>query len=749
MPTSFEQAIPIELQGSPHTPPQPAVLNEQDDKVRSYVINWRNQLRTFRVMKRTIWDECWQLYRGKDNFDAKQDWQTKIVLPKAWSSVKQATSAVKRLLQTPKLPWQIESVNPEDLVEAQRAAQMTDLTKVFTEKAHFIEEFLEGLELGFILGIGVWKLWWGLVPRTRMKVQNQIVQVPYTPINGQAGPPLATDFINPKQSPPPFGQSLQSYQQQDIQAYPEQLPQEALNPLGWGVGPMGAPTAPQSNFQIQKQLVREEILEGKLFIRAVDPYNFYWLPGSKINRWAGTIEDIEVPKWELLEMAKQGMFDPETIKSIKPMRLDEYQKKSQMRFDEPIMAVNGPTPDTGLVKLTEYYGPIVIDGEVVESHGHVIIANDNTVLLNQKNPFLHNKPPYVGFSPLSLPLRTEGVGLVEMVRAVDKALSELANLSVDTLLFRLMPLFEVTPEVYENPEDLETGITPGKILRKNLGQAGTPGITPIAFEDISQGAIQVAASLDRSHQEGSLTPEIQQAIPRYRGSQTATETQLMQQNQESFMGAMAADIEGQALQPMIEMAMDLIFQFIDTANDPRVASILGVGAEIIQGMSKEEIMEMIQGDYKVKATGITSQLQKAEMLQNLIQVMNLIGQNPQAWLPYINQDAFLRRIIESFRPTIHDIDNLMVDPATAQAREAAIHYQEISQQVPQLIQAAQDAQQQQVDVSLKLQEMEHQKQLAEIDKQMQMVQLLGQLQQQQAQQQQQTQQAPQQRNAKS
>jgi hypothetical protein len=54
--------------------------------------------------------------------------------------------------------------------------------------------------------------------------------------------------------------------------------------------------APPSMLAIpQKSVVQEEILEGRLFLRAVDPYNFYWLPGSKLNRWVGTIEDIEIP----------------------------------------------------------------------------------------------------------------------------------------------------------------------------------------------------------------------------------------------------------------------------------------------------------------------------------------------------------------------------------------------------------------------------------------------------------------------
>ncbi len=138
---------------------------------------------------------------------------------------------------------------------------------------------------------------------------------------------------------------------------------------------------------------------------------------------------------------------------------------------------------------------------------------------------------------------------------------------------------------------------------------------------------------------------------------------------------------------MVTMAMDLIFQFLDTSNDPRVASILGVGADTIKGMSREEIFEMISGDYKVKVSGITGQIMKADMLQNLVQFMNLIGQNPQAWLPYINEDALLRRILEAFRPHVHDIEDIISDPATADAKKVAQASEAILPSILQMIQA--------------------------------------------------------------
>ena len=112
-------------------------------------------------------------------------------------------------------------------------------------------------------------------------------------------------------------------------------------------------------------------------------------------------------------------------------------------------------------------------------------------------------------------------------------------------------------------------------------------------------------------------------------------------------------------------------------------------------------MELVQGDYKVHVTGVTGQLEKAEMLQNLVQFMNLIGQNPQAWVPYINQNKLLQRILEAFRPAIHDVEEIIADPETVQANQQAMFGQEITPDllnlIPQLVRLNNERQSRQFD----------------------------------------------------
>ncbi|MDE1766560.1 MAG: hypothetical protein KGI27_09880 [Thaumarchaeota archaeon] len=762
----WEHSYPIEYQqqnlASGNTIP-----NEFEAKVSQYIMTWRQQCRSVFIQRRNIWDRCWKYFRLEEDYSAKQGWQSQIVLPKVFTSVKMAANTIKRLLLAAKKPWDVEAVNEDDLIQTLRAEQMTDLTKLFLDKAYFLPEFTEGLESAFITGIGVWKLWWGQVPRKQVRVETRMIQSPYNQPQAQQGQSLLGSVPSPREAPPPFAQPRFGYAQQAVSQFPTQMGGEFINPMGLPGG-QAAPSAPPNVLEIptvlhEKRVIEEEILEGRLFMKAVDPYNFYWLPGSKLNRWVGTLEDIEIPKWELIKMAEAGIFPMDKVMQVQPRRIDERYKMSNLRWTETVMTQNGPNADTAVVKLTEYYGPLVWDGKIIEEYAHVLLANDTTVLVLQRNPFYHRKPPYIAFSPLAIPFRTEGVGIVEPVLQLQKALSNLANMSVDTLQFRLMPLFEVATETLENQEDLETGMTPGKVFRKNLGHAGIEAIKPVEMMDISSGTTQVWSALDRSFQEGALVSDVAEGLPRNRGQQTATETQLLSQQTETFMGGMAADIEKQALEPIVSMAIDLIFQFIDTANDPRIASILGVGADILKGMSRAEILEMISGDYKVKVSGITGQLMKADMLQNLVQFMNLVGQNPQAWLPYINEDALLRRMLEAFRPHIHDLEDIIADPAIAEAKRAAmvqtenlpelmrllpqlLQLQQGQQQQPQqldpnqLLQSLGDMHQQNQDIGLQLQTQQHEREMAQMEQKSQAMQAQQQMQQAQVEHQQQLQQ---------
>lgn len=560
------------------------------NRLTSYISNLASQLRRNSLERQRIRDECWAIYRGAPPATDKEDWQAKIVLPKAWNAIEQAVSAIRRLIDFNREPWRVVAINPLYTAQAER---LTRLVSLFLEKADFSTHFFEGLKIAFITGIGIWKVWWDFRPRPKIAVQNN-------------------------------------------------------------------------------EIVRAEFLEGSLRIKAVDPNAFFWLPGSTFNDWIGTLEIHEVPKHLL---SRTLGIDPAIVASLPESRIDPSLKSTTTRF-----GVTPHTPPLPTVTLYEYFGPIILDGQVVEEAAHVITAGDH-LLRATRNGLWHQRPPYVAMSPLKYPLRDDGVGLIEMNRSLLTSLNEIMNMSVDMLLYRLLPIFEVNPLFYDNPEDLQKILRPGTVLSKSQSGINAPGINAIQFPDISSGTMAVMAAIDRAIQEGSLVSEIQQAIPRWRGIQTATEVSLKAANQQSFFGSLASEIEEHAIKPIISLAIDTIIQFLVSSSDPRVPEILGVDAITFATMPREELVAMINGDFDIKVAGVAEQLNATESAQALLELLQVLSSNPQAWLPYLNQSAILNRLLRAFNFRIDDLHDIIEPAPAAQEKMARLQQLEVDRAI--------------------------------------------------------------------
>src|SRR3970282_2569138 len=110
--TTFSQNIPLEFVDQ-QAPVSQMII--EPEAALKYVTEWKNRMDRVRKPRRDIWDECWQLYRGLEDLSDKASWQSKLTIPKAWSSVKQASSVISRLLNLSARPWGMGPANPTSL----------------------------------------------------------------------------------------------------------------------------------------------------------------------------------------------------------------------------------------------------------------------------------------------------------------------------------------------------------------------------------------------------------------------------------------------------------------------------------------------------------------------------------------------------------------------------------------------------------------------------------------------------------
>lgn len=574
-----------------------------DKELVEWVVRQRRKAREDRADLERVWDECWDLFEGvSEENDAKEDWQSDVVRPAAFASVKQGVNAVRQFLRESEQPWFNEPVNPDDKASEIRGDRLARLVKYQFESNQLFSAIAEGLESSFVTGVGIWRVGWGFRERR----------------------------------------------------LPPQVEPQQLDPMG---NPLG------------RRIALTKVREGELNLRAVDPYNFYWLPGSKFNKWVGTIEDRQIPLHEAIALVKkvnkqnegQPGFEPIDVAKIQGKRLDRVNKGTW---------TDRQHRDSDTVVLTEYWGPILDkQHNIHHEQAHLLILNDEFLILRQANPFWFGTPPYVGFSPMHRPFRAAGIGVIEKAIQVDRAFDRLVNLAMDRELVALLFPFEVDRDALENPEQLDAGLQPGAgyDIKQIAALQGRQAIKPIQFSGGSPQVQVLAGLLDRAHQEGSQISEIVQGLPRFRGVQTATEIELKAGQQSGFLSALARDIDDNAIKPLVEMAQDMTLQFIETIGDTRVARILGQDIEVFAGMTKAERIEAVQCDCILKVEGVSGQVEKQEMLQGLISFLGIISQGGDMWLPAINTRELLTRIGQAFRPAIRDVDKIFNPPEVEQA----------------------------------------------------------------------------------
>lgn len=105
----------------------------------------------------TVWDRCWNLYLGRYDFSSKEDWQSKLNIPKVRGVVDKATATMKRALVRMKRFYHIESETREGVEAGFFTMKLIDY---YLDQLSFAKVFSEALKVGLITSTIAFKVWW-------------------------------------------------------------------------------------------------------------------------------------------------------------------------------------------------------------------------------------------------------------------------------------------------------------------------------------------------------------------------------------------------------------------------------------------------------------------------------------------------------------------------------------------------------------------------------------------------------------
>jgi len=347
--------------------------------------------------------------------------------------------------------------------------------------------------------------------------------------------------------------------------------------------------------------------DGGLQFYNVDILNVYidplFEPSEKRPKYI--IEYAEMDLADLREMAKD--INKRAGKSIYKMReVNKIEEDFHKQDEEERRRRRGLSQhqknDDKKVGLLQYWGDVVSeDGKSVERNRILVIANDKYLIRKQKNPFDHQLPPYVPTVPIVYPHRGIcGVSLVEPVVTMQYAYNNIVNMVVDNLNFSVNKMFEVRPTQIQEPRNL-TSLYPGKLIFKHTPEEV---VREVRTNNVGNDVYNSLDFLNTEMEKGTAVTEFIMGISGK--NKTATEAELKTAQAQGLFDVIARDLENNSLQRVLEMSLDLMFQYGPLAQ-----------------------YQELKGRLKLRVGGLSLLLAQREQVRNVIEAVTFAVKVPE------------------------------------------------------------------------------------------------------------------------
>ena len=421
------------------------------------------------------------------------------------------------------------------------------------------------------------------------------------------------------------------------------------------------------NDEGQMAAFTETRLQWHLGLHSIDPWKITFGPRSgqmgKIDRIIETVM-IDIPTLRAMG------FDSEAIKKLE--KEDVNSPKEELQEHRKDLRI----PRESLRKecmVWEYFGDVVDEQtqEIIAYDQHIFIGNQHSILKVEDCPYWDKKKGYVLFSPLNVAFRFPGEGLLEQATSIHDAITEIAQMDVDHLKFSLLNMFEVDMQMMENPEDIATGVEPGKFFRKRPGTGGVQMIRPVEINPLTGDSFNALSIFHNEYQRNTFITDVTQGMLDTKGETTATEVSQVQANTTLMLSDISLHIEDTLISPMAELTWDRAFQYIDANSNPNWSMLLGDWrGQYFDSLPIDQRVAMVQGDYRFIARGLSRSIERTMNLQKLINFVQVIGQFGEVFVPFVNMPDIFRRIFESFH---FEDPHLMLSPQAIQIQEQMQH----------------------------------------------------------------------------
>ena len=547
-----------------------------------------------------LWQKVYNLYNNQYDFSKKAEWQSKQYLPKIPNAVRAIVGFLKKAL-TPTGEWFTVKFLDEKWCEFEPVLKRYILYWLNMNKFNQIID--EALICGLLSNLIIFKVYW----KTTESLEGTNI-----PLKGSVS---------------------------DIKEEKEKTLKEIiLEKLGGDI------------VEAEKEFL--SMYTEELKIAVVDPFDFFIDPSG---RYKYVVHRITMDLADLKEVAAKSNYNLEVVKQI-----EEDFRKYEFEYKEAVRKGMAPVkklPFRKQVELWEFWG------DLFDDYGNILFRNCTWTIANEKylirgpveNPFWHKKAPFVWGPIVKRPLSVYHKNFFEDSIGLAFVLTELLNMMIDTNSFATAKAFEIDMDLLYKPEELTTGIYPGKVFKKRSGGANLPLIREISLGQISPQILRIYQEMDREFQNATGTTEFLLGKPATRGRPTATEVAIKAQQSSAFIEDIASCIEDNVLAPLLKMMAVLILQYQRSFDDIRFIGIqeyIKDKMKILASMTEEEKRKLID-IFNFEVRGISGLINKRQNVEKLLTFVEFLINSPAA--DYLNFGEILKRLASLLDLDVKDI----------------------------------------------------------------------------------------------
>lgn len=391
-------------------------------------------------------------------------------------------------------------------------------------------------------------------------------------------------------------------------------------------------TAEAQGKDVKEESTKPYVQVGCLDIMDVNHEKIFWDPNvmyMEDSMWRAF--KYEVNKYELNYYAKMGFFSKAAVKRVGSQK-DIYARKASERLRYKNTLPSAKTA-SDTVELTVYYGPLIINDEIVEDRYYAVIANNDIILKEGSYPYWEppgHHTPLITAAVRQVPYRATGAGIGDNAVALQKLYDSNWQLVCDTFRFGIAGLNVVNYQNLVDKSQLAEGIYPGMTLEVR----GEPDKNFKHIEltnHVENQSSPVQSMLERAIDNLTGINELMTGGTNPYSRTAAAETNARLDAGQQSVNTIALDLEQNFIIPALEKILARVLQFgvPDINNNPELRMLLNEEElnEIAQ-LNSANRLQILNQWYTFKVKGFSSGMDKnlaAQRDNELLQIINSGG----------------------------------------------------------------------------------------------------------------------------